>query len=111
MLSDRRAAMTAAYLAVTSDAERLDTGELASSSRCLGWTRADLLGHLLLDAQRGLVTFATPAAASPDADCVSCWAPFRPGAEKYDARARFVRRSAAAHQTDLAIVAAVETGG
>jgi hypothetical protein len=71
----------------------------------LGWTRADLLYHLLLDAHRALVTFATPATARPDVDFVSYWAPFRPGAETCDAQARFVRRSAAAFQSDLAIVA------
>jgi hypothetical protein len=35
--------MTAAYRAVSADVERLDEGALARPSRCLGWTRADLL--------------------------------------------------------------------
>jgi hypothetical protein len=63
MLSGRRAAMAASCRAVTSDAERLDEEDLARPSRCLGWTRADLLYHLLLDAQRALVAFAAPATA------------------------------------------------
>lgn len=97
--------MAASYRAVTLDAERLEEEDLARPSRCLGWTRADLLYHLLLDAQRALVTFATPAAQAPEVDFVSYWAPFRPGAEGYAAHARFVRRSAAAYRSDLAIVA------
>ena len=105
MFSGRRAAMTASCRPATSDAERPDEEELARPSRCLGWTRADLLYHLLLDAQRALVAFAAPATALPDADVVSYWAPFRPGDDTYAAHARFVRRSAAACQPDLAIVA------
>ena len=97
--------MTASYRAVTADLERLDGHELSRPSRCLGWTRADLLYHLLLDAQRALVTFATPAAGMADVDFVSYWAPFRPGAEGYDAHARFVRRAAAAYSSDRVIVA------
>jgi hypothetical protein len=60
---------------------------------------------MLLDAQRALVTFASPSAAPADVDFVSYWAPFRPGADGYDAHARFVRRAAAAYQSDLVIVA------
>ena len=100
-----RVAMTASYRAVTVDVERLDEQELSCPSRCLGWTRADLLYHLLLDAQRALVTFATPAVGLADVDFVSYWAPFRPGAEGYDAHARFVRRAAAAYSGDRVIVA------
>jgi uncharacterized protein (TIGR03083 family) len=97
--------MTASYRAVTADVERLDGQELSRPSRCLGWTRADLLYHLLLDAQRALVTFATPTAGLADVDFVSYWAPFRAGSEGYDAHARLVRRAAAAYSSDLLIVA------
>jgi uncharacterized protein (TIGR03083 family) len=98
-------AMAAAYQAVTADLDRLTEPELARPSGCLGWTRADLLFHLLLDAQRALVTVATPAVGSADTDFVSYWTPFRPGAEGYDEHARFVRRGAAAYRSDLSIVA------
>lgn len=98
-------AMAASYQAVTADLERLGEEDLARPSRCLGWTRADLLFHLLLDAQRALITLATPVTEPADSDFVSYWTPFRPGAAGYDAHARFVRRSAAAYQSDLAIVA------
>lgn len=97
--------MAATYQAVTADLERLNEVDLARPSRCLGWTRADLLYHMLLDAQRALVTLATPATGPADVDFASYWAPFRPGAAGYDVHARFVRRSAAAYQSDLMIVA------
>jgi len=97
--------MAASYRAVTADLEQLREEDLARPSRCLGWTRADLLYHMLLDARRALVTFATPAAGTADVDFVSYWAPFRPGAEGYDAHARFVRRAASAYRSDLVIVA------
>jgi uncharacterized protein (TIGR03083 family) len=97
--------MTAAYQAVSADLGRLTEEDLARPSACLGWTRADLLSHMLLDAQRALVTFASPSAAPADVDFVSYWAPFRPGADGYDAHARFVRRAAAAYRSDLVIVA------
>jgi uncharacterized protein (TIGR03083 family) len=90
---------------VTTDVERLDEDKLACPSRCLGWTRADLLYHMLLDAQRALVTFASPATGTADVDFVSYWAPFRPGDEGYDAHARFVRWVAAAYRSDLVIAA------
>src|SRR5689334_19938764 len=73
--------MMASYQAVTDDVGKLREDELARPSRCQGWSRADLLFHLLLDAQRALVTFATSAAGEPDVDFLSYWVPFRPGAE------------------------------
>lgn len=102
--SDRaRLAMTASYQAVSEDAGRLGEAGLALPSRCRGWSRADLLFHMLLDAQRALVTFATPAAGQPDVDFVSYWAPFRPGADGYDEHARLVRRIASSYRSDLVI--------
>ena len=100
-----RSAMDASYRAVTGAVGRLDEDGLARPSRCLGWSRADLLFHLLLDAQRALVAFATPADGSPDVDFVSYWAPFRPGGEGYDEHARFVRRVASAYRSGRAIAA------
>ena len=100
-----RVAMMASYQAVTDDVGKLGEGELARPSLCQGWSRADLLFHLLLDAQRALVTFATPAAGEPDVDFISYWVPFRPGAEGYAGHARFVRRVASSYQSDLVIAA------
>jgi uncharacterized protein (TIGR03083 family) len=100
-----RAAMVASYQAVTDDVGKLGEDELARPSRCRGWSRGDLLFHLLLDAQRALVTFATPATGEPDVDFVSYWAPFRPGTDGYDEHARFVRRVASSYRSDLVIAA------
>ncbi|MGD0701743.1 MAG: maleylpyruvate isomerase N-terminal domain-containing protein [Trebonia sp.] len=98
-------AVAASYQAVTADLGDLTEEDLARPSRCRGWTRADLLYHMLLDAQRALVTFATPADGVADVDFVSYWAPFRPDAEGYDAHAGFVRRAASAYRSELVIVA------
>jgi hypothetical protein len=100
-----RAAMVASYQAVTDDVGKLGEDELARPSRCRGWSRGDLLFHMLLDAQRALVTFATPAAGEPDVDFVSYWAPFQPGAEGYLRHARSTRRIASSFESDLAIAA------
>jgi hypothetical protein len=99
-----RAAMVASYQAVTDDVSKLEEEQLARPSRCLGWSRGDLLFHMLLDAQRALVTFATPADAEPDVDFASYWVPFQPGADGYLRHARLIRRIASAFQSDLAIV-------
>lgn len=98
-----RVAMVASYQAVTDDVKKLGDDELARPSGCRGWSRRDLVFHLLLDAQRALVTFATPASGEADVDFISYWAPFRPGAEGYAAHARFVRRVASSYRSDLVI--------
>jgi Mycothiol maleylpyruvate isomerase N-terminal domain len=49
-----RAAMAASYQAVTDDVGKLDQDELARPCGCRGWSRGDLLFHMLLDAQRAL---------------------------------------------------------
>ena len=72
--------MVASYQAVTDDVKKLDDDELGQPSGCRGWSRGDLLFHMLLDAQRALVTFATPSSGEADVDFISYWAPFRPGA-------------------------------
>jgi hypothetical protein len=98
-----RSAMTAAYRALTADVCRLGEEDLAAASRCRGWMRADVLFHVLLDAQRALVTFATPAPGEPDADFVSYWEPFRPGLAGSAEHARFVRRVSACYPSSLEI--------
>jgi uncharacterized protein (TIGR03083 family) len=100
-----RLAMVASYQAVTDDLGRLDEIALARPSGCRGWSRADLLLHLLRDAQRALVAFATPADGAADVDFVSYWAPFRPGAEGYAEHARSVRRIASSYRSGLVITA------
>jgi Mycothiol maleylpyruvate isomerase N-terminal domain len=95
--------MVASYQAVTDDAGKLDDDALALPSGCRGWSRGDLLFHMLLDAQRALVTFATPANGEADVDFISYWAPFRPGVEGYAEHARFVRRVSSSYRSDLVI--------
>ena len=80
---------------------KLEEDELARPSGCRGWSRGDLLFHMLLDAQRALVTFATPASGEGDVDFISYCTPFRPGAEGYAAHIRFVRRVASSYRSDL----------
>jgi uncharacterized protein (TIGR03083 family) len=76
----------------------LDADELLEPSGCRGWTNADLIFHMLLDAQRALVTFNSPAAGPPDRDFVNYWRSFDASDDDAKAHARFVRISAAAHQ-------------
>ena len=95
--------MAASYQAVTDDVNNLDDDALARPSGCRGWSRGELLFHMLLDAQRALVTFATRSSGEVDVDFISYWAPFRPGAEGYAAHARFVWRVASAYRSDVVI--------
>ncbi len=60
--------MTASYQAVTDDLGKLDEDALARPSGCHGWSGADLLFHLLLDAQRAFITFATQGHLLPAGD-------------------------------------------
>jgi hypothetical protein len=107
-----RAALADSYGGLVADAGRLGEDGLARDSRCRGWTRADVLLHVLLDAQRALVALASPAAGSPDADFVSYWQPFRPGSAGSDQHAQFVRQVTAAYSSALVIVAQhAETAG
>jgi Mycothiol maleylpyruvate isomerase N-terminal domain len=77
--------------------------DLLASSGCEGWINADLLFHMLLDAQRALVTFNTPGIAEPDKDFVTYWQSFAASDEGSRSHARFVRISAAAHQDPMQI--------
>jgi hypothetical protein len=77
--------------------------DLLAPSGCQGWINADLLFHMLLDAQRALVTFNTPATGEADKDFVTYWQGFVASDEGSRAHARFVRISAAAHQDPLQI--------
>ena len=53
LLEQTSAGITAVVAALPDD-------DLRRPTRCSGWTVADLVYHLLLDAQRALVTFASP---------------------------------------------------
>jgi uncharacterized protein (TIGR03083 family) len=99
-------ALDQAYSGITSVVANLDDLDLLLPSRCRGWSIADLLFHVTLDAQRALVTLATPTDGPADVDFVSYWRSF-PGAGNADAalaHGQWVRRSAAAFARPSGIV-------
>ena len=91
------AALRAEYAAIDGVVEAMDDEQLLEPSGCRGWSRADLLFHMLLDAQRALVTLHSPVPGPPDEDFVSYWRGFSSSDEGAVAHARFVRVVAAAH--------------
>ncbi|MEV0805448.1 maleylpyruvate isomerase N-terminal domain-containing protein [Micromonospora sp. NPDC050200] len=96
-------ALAQAYDGVIRVVADLDDADLQRPTRCRGWLVADLLFHLLCDAQRALVALATPVAGPPDADDVSYWRSFPPGGD--GARhAWWARRSAAAFDRPSGVV-------
>ncbi|AGL21679.1 maleylpyruvate isomerase N-terminal domain-containing protein [Actinoplanes sp. N902-109] len=66
-------ALEVAYTGVTAVVAALDDFQLLLPSGCRGWTIADLLLHMTLDAQRALIAFHTPADGPPDVDSISYW--------------------------------------
>ncbi|MBF4161475.1 maleylpyruvate isomerase N-terminal domain-containing protein [Nocardioides acrostichi] len=85
------------YAAIAGAVHGLDDATGDGATRAAGWTVRDLLLHLVGDAQRALVTMATPADAAPDTDAVTYWHGFRPDlGDGGAAHAAWVRRSAAA---------------
>ncbi len=99
-------ALAQAYDGITRVVADLDDDALQRPTRCRGWVVADLLFHLLCDAQRALVTLASPADGPADTDDVSYWRSFPAGADP-DAAARhawWARRSAAAFDRPTGVV-------
>jgi hypothetical protein len=96
-----RTAFAAAYREFTAAVSGID---LLQPTRCAGWAAVDLLFHVLCDAQRALVTLATPADGPPDVDYVTYWAPFKPGVDGADGHAWWVRRSASAFTRPSGVV-------
>ena len=59
----------------------------------------------MLDAQRALVAFSSPAAGPADVDNVTYWLPFRPAnGDGGRAHAEYVTRAAAAYSSSQALV-------
>jgi uncharacterized protein (TIGR03083 family) len=81
----------------------LTLDELLAPSGCRGWNNGDLLFHMLLDAQRALVAFNTPAPGPGDKDYVTYWEGFVAADDDSQAHGRFVRISAAAHRDPMQI--------
>jgi uncharacterized protein (TIGR03083 family) len=93
------AAVVDAYSELSRLVASLDDADFLRPSRCAGWSVGDVLFHVLLDAQRALVTFGTPARAKPSADYVSYWRTWATHRTDLAAgmHARFVRIAAAAY--------------
>ncbi|MEU7616119.1 maleylpyruvate isomerase N-terminal domain-containing protein [Micromonospora rifamycinica] len=98
-------ALAQAYDGITRLVAGLDDDALQRPTRCRGWLVADLLFHLLGDAQRALVTLASPADGPADTDDVSYWRSFPAGGDPDTTRHTwYVRRSAAAFDRPSGVV-------
>jgi uncharacterized protein (TIGR03083 family) len=104
-LRDAFAGLKGSYESVTNLAGGLAGTQFSRPTRCATWTVADLLFHMLGDAQRALIAFATPADEGPDVDFVTYWKPFKPGDEGAAAHARHIKLGAAAYRDPTAIAA------
>jgi hypothetical protein len=91
---------------VTEIVTGLEPADFLLPTRARAWCVQDLLFHLLLDAQRALVAFASPSDRAPDRDRVSYWEEFRPDVGDGGlAHARFARISASAYSGPEMLVA------
>jgi uncharacterized protein (TIGR03083 family) len=98
-------ALDAAYSGITRVVADLDDRDLLLPSGCHGWSIADLLLHVTLDAQRALVAFASPAAVPADVDAIGYWRSDSAGDRDAGlAHALWVRRSAAAFDRPSGVV-------
>ncbi|MDG4761203.1 maleylpyruvate isomerase N-terminal domain-containing protein [Micromonospora sp. WMMD710] len=97
-------ALAQAYDGITAVVRDLDDAALQRATRCRGWLVADLLLHVLSDAQRALVTLASPVDGPADVDDVSYWRDFPGTGDEGDRHAWWVRRSAAAFDRPSGIV-------
>ena len=88
-----------AYGRLTETVQGLADADFARETRCPGMPVGPLLVHLLYDAQRTLIAFASPAVAEPDRDFVTYWQDFPPRAETDpEPTTGFVGRIAAAYR-------------
>ncbi|MFI2708628.1 maleylpyruvate isomerase N-terminal domain-containing protein [Micromonospora sp. NPDC018662] len=99
-------ALAQAYDGITAVVTPLDDAGLQRPTRCRGWLVADLLFHVLCDAQRALVALASPVPGPADVDDVSYWRAFGPDgdAEAGAGHAWWARRSAAAFDRPTGVV-------
>ncbi|OZV77958.1 hypothetical protein CA850_21490 [Micromonospora echinospora] len=97
-------ALAEAYAGITAVVGDLDDHELQRPTRCRGWLVADLLHHLLADAQRALVALASPAHGPADVDDVTYWRSFPAGDTDSARHAWWARRSAVAFDRPTGVV-------
>jgi hypothetical protein len=93
-----------AYGRLTETVQGLNDADFARETRCAGMPVGPLLVHLLYDAQRALIAFASPATAEPDRDFVSYWRDFPPRAWSDKPDTSFVRGVAAAYRRPAVLV-------
>jgi hypothetical protein len=79
-LEDARAACAASVEAFVRVVEGLDELELLDASRCRGWTRLDVVVHVLAGWQEMLGGLVSPVEPEPTVDAASYWTAF---AEQY----------------------------
>jgi uncharacterized protein (TIGR03083 family) len=97
-------ALAEAYDGITAVVDGLDDADLQRATRCRGWLVADLLLHVLGDAQRALVALASPVDGPADVDDVSYWRGFPGGDDQAARHAWWIRRSASAFDRPTGIV-------
>jgi uncharacterized protein (TIGR03083 family) len=87
------------YGRVTEVVQALSDEDFARPTRCPGMAVGPLLVHLLYDAERALIAFASPSEAEPDRDFVSYWHDFPGRADgEPDPDTTFVRTVASAYR-------------
>jgi uncharacterized protein (TIGR03083 family) len=96
--------LESAYDRLSAAVTTLDAAALMRPTRCAGWSVVDVLFHVLCDAQRALVAFASPSGGPADVDAVTYWRPFKPGGEDSFRHAWWVRRSASAFAEPSGVV-------
>lgn len=95
-LETAHGALSEAYRGVSRVALALGPVDMLGPTRCAGWSVADVLFHLVRDAQRGLVALAAPAPRHGDVDFVTYWRPFSSVTPDSWEQARAVRIGASA---------------
>lgn len=96
----------AVFIRISDFVDHCDDADFLAPTRCAGWCVQDLLFHVLLDAQRGLVVLARPVDDEADTDDVSYWAerPATDASGESTRHARFVRRAAMAYADPRGLV-------
>jgi hypothetical protein len=90
------ATLSRTYGRVTETVHGLSDADFQRPTRCKSMPVGPLLVHLLYDAQRALMAFASPTIAEPDRDFVTYWQDFPPRADESDTS--FVRTVASAYR-------------
>jgi uncharacterized protein (TIGR03083 family) len=83
------------YGRLTETVQGLSDADFQRETRCPGMPVGPLLVHLLYDAERALIAFASPAVVEPDRDFVTYWKDFPP---QPDGDTSFVRGIAASYR-------------